>query len=199
MSEDGEELAAGERPTCRPPVLQRSQDVDAPSLDVPPLQRDADVEQVLDVPVLHTDDSRVDLALDAFREAAEAAENVRMDWLEHQILTGAPVSAADRAAWRRWANRKKRKKRRKKKLPNTSSSHSSSPEVCMWALELCVKECWAGLHAGVLLLREHGLRSMVGGGGTDGSVQTSMVALLVFPKTSVCQDISCAPVLLFRR
>ena len=63
-----------------------------------------DVGQVLDVPALHTDDSGVDPALDVFREAAEASENVRMDWVEDQVLTGAPVSAADRAAWRRWAN-----------------------------------------------------------------------------------------------
>ena len=65
----------------------------------------ADVELVLDVPVLHTDDSEEDPALDAYCEVAESHENMRMDWLEHQILIGTPGSAADRAAWRRWASR----------------------------------------------------------------------------------------------
>ena len=63
----------------------------------------ADVEQVLEVPVLHVDDPGDDPVLEADLEELEAAEAIRMDWLEHQILTGVPVSAADRAAWRRWA------------------------------------------------------------------------------------------------
>ena len=58
-----------------------------------------------------------------------------MDQLEDLILTSAHVSAADRAAWRRWAanppslrgGRRKKRKRRKKKLPKTSSARSSSP------------------------------------------------------------------------
>ena len=54
-----------------------------------------------------------------------------MDQLDDLILSGAHVSAADRAAWRRWAlnppslrgGRRKKRKRRKKKLPKGSSGH----------------------------------------------------------------------------
>ena len=60
-----------------------------------------------------------------------------MDQLDDLILAGAHVSAADQAAWRRWAlgppslrgGRRKKRKRRKKKLPKTSSARSSSPMV----------------------------------------------------------------------
>ena len=60
-----------------------------------------------------------------------------MHQLDDLILAGAHVSAADRAAWRRWAlnppslrgGRKKKRKRRKKKLPKTSSARSSSRMV----------------------------------------------------------------------
>ena len=72
----------------------------------------------------------------AFLEEEEEEEK-RMDQLDDLILAGAHVSAADRAAWRRWAlnppslrgGRKKKRKRRKKKLPKTSSARSSSPMV----------------------------------------------------------------------
>ena len=86
-----------------------------------------DVEQDLNVPVLHFPDEDLalgDPVLDAFREAAEAETHIRMDWIEYQILARAPVSATDRAAWRRWTNRRKR--RRRKRLPKTSPSHSFS-------------------------------------------------------------------------
>ena len=55
-------------------------------------------------------------------------EEARVERIENLILVGAPVSAADKAAWRRWASgaKRKKKKRRKKKLPNASSSRSSS-------------------------------------------------------------------------
>ena len=71
------------------------------------------------------------------KEEEEEEEEKRMDQLDDLILAGAHVSAADRAAWRRWAlnppslrgGRKKKRKRRKKKLPKTSSARSSSPMV----------------------------------------------------------------------
>ena len=78
----------------------------------------------------------VDCSVVAFLEEKEEEEK-RMDRLEDLVLTGAHVSAADRAAWRRWAanppslsgGRRKKRKRRKKKLPKTSSARSSSPMV----------------------------------------------------------------------
>ena len=52
-------------------------------------------------------------------------EDAKMDQLEGQDLRGGPVSAADVAAWRRWAStahRKRMKRRKKEKLPKASSS-----------------------------------------------------------------------------
>ena len=53
---------------------------------------------------------------------------VRMDRIDDLVLVGAPVSAADREAWRCWANsssssgpKRKKKRRRKKKLPKTTA------------------------------------------------------------------------------
>ena len=73
-------------------------------------------------------------------EEEKVKEEARMERIEDMICEGAPVSAADMAAWRRWATKdrpsssisKKRKKRRrrrtKKKLPR------SGPLLCAGAL-----------------------------------------------------------------
>ena len=64
---------------------------------------------------------------DRKEEEADKAkeEEARMERIENLILVGAAVSAAEKAAWRRWASGAKKKKR-KKKLPKASSSRSSS-------------------------------------------------------------------------
>ena len=82
-----------------------------------------ELDQLLVYPALRKLE-RFDPVLDAFLLKEEEREQERMDQLENQILAGAPVSAADRAAWRRWATRRKRMKRRNK-LPKASSSQSS--------------------------------------------------------------------------
>ena len=89
------------------------------------------VEQIVDAaPGLPVLDALVPLVVEqlvdvlAFVEEEEKQEEGMMDWLEDMILKGAPVSAADVAAWRRWGSgtKRKRKKQRKKKLPKASSS-----------------------------------------------------------------------------
>ena len=68
----------------------------------------ADVEQVIDVPVLYVDDPEEDPALEAAIEAVEALERIHMEQIELRVLNAVPVSAADREAWRRWVNRARR-------------------------------------------------------------------------------------------
>ena len=86
---------------------------------------------LLCVPRLDEGGVAVDSSALAFLEEKEEEEDKRMDQLDDLILSGAHVSAADRAAWRRWAlnppslrgGRRKKRKRRKKKLPKGSSGH----------------------------------------------------------------------------
>ena len=71
------------------------------------------------------------VAVDSSALAFLEEEEKRMDQFDDLILSGAHVSAADRAAWRRWAlnppslrgGRRKKRKRRKKKLPKGSFRH----------------------------------------------------------------------------
>ena len=83
------------------------------------------MEQIVDAaPGLPALDALVPLVVEqlvdvlAFVEEQKKQEDARMDQLEDRIL----MSAADVAAWRRWASgaQRKRKKRRKKKLPKAS-------------------------------------------------------------------------------
>ena len=69
-----------------------------------PVLQPSDTEYFLVYPALQTLE-RDDPGLDSFLFEAGDAEAERMEQIEVRILTGAPVSAADRAAWRRWANR----------------------------------------------------------------------------------------------
>ena len=62
-----------------------------------------ELDQLLVYPALRKLE-RFDPVLDAFLLKEEEREQERMDQLENQILAGAPVSAADRAAWRRWGD-----------------------------------------------------------------------------------------------
>ena len=77
------------------------------------------VETFVSVPVLRAPvplmfEQLVDVL--ALLEKQEREEEAGMDRIEDLILEGAPVSAAHRATWRRWASgaKRKRKKRRKK-------------------------------------------------------------------------------------
>ena len=83
---------------------------------------------LLCVPRLDEGGVAVDSSALAFLEDKE--EEKRMDQLDDLILSGAHVSAVDRAAWRRWAlnppslrGGRRNKKKRKKKLPKASSGH----------------------------------------------------------------------------
>ena len=86
------------------------------------------VEQLVDSPpVVPSLDAPVPLMAEQLVDVLSlvAKYEKEMDRLEDLILTGAPVSAADKEAWRRWVNRsssssgakRKKKKRRKRKLP----------------------------------------------------------------------------------
>ena len=86
------------------------------------------MEQLVDSPpVVPSLDAPVPLKVEQLADVLSliALYEKEMDRLEDLILTGAPVSAADREAWRRWVNRsssssgakRKKKKRRKRKLP----------------------------------------------------------------------------------
>ena len=61
-------------------------------------------------------------------EAKEREEDARMDQLEDMMFSGQSVSAADREAWRRWAQagstQRRRKRKKKKKLPKSSLRHA---------------------------------------------------------------------------
>ena len=86
------------------------------------------MEQLVDSPpVVPSLDAPVPLMAEQLVDVLSlvAKYEKEMDRLEDLILTGAPVSSADREAWRRWVNRsssssgakRKKKKRRKRKLP----------------------------------------------------------------------------------
>ena len=85
------------------------------------------VEQFVDaVPCLPALDAPVPLVVEqsvTVLAEMEREEDVEMNPLEDRILQDAPVSAAEKAAWRRWASRggesssRRRKTRKKKKLP----------------------------------------------------------------------------------
>ena len=84
---------------------------------------------LLCVPRLDEGCVAVDSSALAFLKEKEEEEK-RMDQLDDLILSGAHVSAADRAAWRRWAlnppslrGGRRKKKKRKKKLSKGSSGH----------------------------------------------------------------------------
>ena len=84
------------------------------------------VEQLVDAaPCLPALDAPVPLVVEQLVDVLSlvAKYETEMDRLEDLILTGAHVSAAEKAAWRRWALRggesssRRKKKRKKKKLP----------------------------------------------------------------------------------
>ena len=85
------------------------------------------VEQLVDaVPCLPALDAPVPLVVEQLVTVLaemEREEDAAMNWLEDRILQGAPVSAAEKAPWRRCApgggeaSSRRRKKRKKKKLP----------------------------------------------------------------------------------
>ena len=85
------------------------------------------VEQLVDAaPCLPALDAAVPLVVEQLVTVLaemEREEDAEMNRLEDRTLQGAPVSAAEKAAWRRWASRggesssRRRKKRKKKKLP----------------------------------------------------------------------------------
>ena len=84
------------------------------------------VEQLVDAaPCLPALDAPVPLVVEQLADVLSlvAKYEAEMDRLEDLILTGAHVSAAEKAAWRRWALRsgesssRRKKKRKKKKLP----------------------------------------------------------------------------------
>ena len=84
------------------------------------------VEQLVDAaPCLPALDAPVPLVVEQLVTVLaemEREEDAEMNRLEDRILQGAPVSAAEKAAWRRWTSRggesssRGRKKRKKKKL-----------------------------------------------------------------------------------
>ena len=78
--------------------------------------------QVLDAPAPLVVEQLVDVL--ALVEKKEREEDARMDQLEEMILTGQPVSVADKEAWRRRAKAGgprpiRKKKKEKRKLPRT--------------------------------------------------------------------------------
>ena len=84
------------------------------------------VEQLVDAaPCLPALDAPVPLVVEQLVTVLaemEREEDAEMNQLEDRILQGAPVSAAEKAAWRRWASRggessSRRRKKKKKKLP----------------------------------------------------------------------------------
>ena len=62
-------------------------------------------------------------------EAKEREEDALMGQVEDMMFSGQSVSAADREAWRRWAQagstQRRRKRKKKKKLPKTSLRHTA--------------------------------------------------------------------------
>ena len=62
-------------------------------------------------------------------EAMEKEEDARMGQVEDMMFSGQSVSAADREAWRRWAQagstQRRRKRKKKKKDPKTSLRHAA--------------------------------------------------------------------------
>ena len=92
------------------------------------LVRFAPKVQVLDAPAPLVVAQLADVL--ALVEKKEREEDARMDQLENMILEGKSVSAADKEAWRRWAQEKKEEEEEKKAaedVPATSSSSASSP------------------------------------------------------------------------
>ena len=86
------------------------------------LVRFAPKVQVLDAPAPLVVEKLVDVL--ALVEKKEREEDARMDQLEEMILTGQPVSVADKEAWRRRAKAggprpRRKKKKKKRKLPRT--------------------------------------------------------------------------------
>ena len=68
-----------------------------------------------------------------FVEAKEREEDARMDLLEDMMFSDQSVSAADREAWRRWAQagstQRRRRRKKKEKLPKTSLRHAARVPV----------------------------------------------------------------------
>ena len=95
------------------------------------------VEQlVVAAPGLPTLDALVPLVVEQLAdvlpvvEAKEREEDARMGQVEDMMFSGQSVSAADREAWRRWAQaagstQRRRKRKKKKKLPKTSLRHAA--------------------------------------------------------------------------
>ena len=95
------------------------------------------VEQLVDAaPCLPALDAPVPLVVEQLVDVLSlvAKYETEMDRLEDRILQGALVSAAEKAAWRRWASRggefssRKKKKRKKKKLPRGYSQCKNCAE-----------------------------------------------------------------------
>ena len=94
------------------------------------------VEQlVVAAPGLPTLDAPVPLVVEQLAdvlplvEAKEREEDARMGQAEDMMFSGQSESAADRGAWRRWAQagstQRRRKRKKKKKLPKTSLRHAA--------------------------------------------------------------------------
>ena len=79
----------------------------------------------LDAPVPLVVEQLADVLL--LVEVKEREEDARMDQLKDMMFSGQSVSAADREAWRRWAQAgsTQRRRKRKKKLPKTSLRHAA--------------------------------------------------------------------------
>ena len=87
---------------------------------VRPQERDQrrTVEHIVDsAPVVPSLDAPVPLVVEQLVDVLSlvAKYEKEMDRLEDRILQGAPVSAAEKAAWRRWASRGGESSSRKKK------------------------------------------------------------------------------------
>ena len=94
------------------------------------------VEQlVVAAPGLPTLDALVPLVVEQLAdvlslvEAMEKEEDAKMGQVEDMMFSGQSVSAADREAWRRWAQagstQRTRKRKKKKMLPKTSLRHAA--------------------------------------------------------------------------
>ena len=113
------------------------------------------MEQLVDSPpVVPSLDAPVPLMAEQLVDVLSlvAKYEKEMDRLEDLILTGAPLSAADREAWRRWVNRsssssgakRKKKKRRKRKLPKAGGRAGSWTSWLSCPL-LCNDTSWGAL------------------------------------------------------